>query len=121
MPTMSWRHCVWLSTLLLCGCASGDAARAQISEPNQRIVLTTVRELPGIAQVTNRAAELSGALVRDTVEIGPGRYRMTLLCADHDACKAAMKRIAADRSFVLAVDADGRMQIPSKPSRDASR
>jgi len=118
---MSWRHSVWLSVLSLCGCASGDVARAQAAQPSQRIVLTTVRELPGTAQVADRAAELSGVPVRDTVEIGPGRYRMTLLCADTDACKAAMSRIAADRSFVLAVDPDGRMQIPSKPSRDASR
>jgi hypothetical protein len=118
---MSWRHGVWLSMLSLCGCASGDAARADAAQPGQRVVVTTVRELPGTAQVANRAAELSAVPVRDVVEIGPGRYRMMLLCADTDACKAAMSRIAADRSFVRAVDADGRMQIPSKPSRDASR
>jgi hypothetical protein len=121
MPKILWRHGAWLSVLSLCGCASGDAARAQISQPSQRIVVTTVRELPGIAQVTDHAAKLSGVPVRDTVEIGPGLYRMTLLCADYDACKAAMSRIAADRSFVLGVDADGRVQIPSKPSRDMSR
>ena len=49
------------------------------------------------------------------------RYRLTLLCADTDACRAAMARIKADKSFALGVDAIDRVQIPAKPSRESSR
>ena len=91
------------------------------AEPYQRVLLYTAGEYPGLAEVTNRAARLAGVPVRDVVEVGPSRYRMLLICPDADACRAAMARIAADRSFALGVDADGRVQIPAKPSRDSSR
>ena len=36
-------------------------------------------------------------------------------------CRAAMARIAADKTFARSVDAEGRVQIPAKPSREVSR
>jgi hypothetical protein len=110
-----------LLALALAACAGPDAKTPAPTEPYQRVVLYTVGEWPGLAEVTNRASRLSGVPVRDVVEIAPMRYRMSLLCADADACRAAMARIAADRTFALGIDAEGRVQIPAKPSRDASR
>lgn len=121
MPWTTLRHSVCLSVLPLIACAQAGADRAAAPEPSQRVVLTTAIEWPGIAEVQNRAARLSGVTVRDAMEMAPRRYRLTLVCADADACRAAMARIAADRSFALAVEADGRVQIPTKPARDASR
>ena len=51
----------------------------------------------------------------------PDRYRMSLQCADAETCRAAMARIAADKTFARSVDAEGRVQIPAKPSREVSR
>jgi hypothetical protein len=116
----AWRHGALLCVLPLFACAQGGANRA-VEFAGQRVVLTTVIEWPSTAEVVNRSARLSGVPVRDVMELAPRRYRMTLQCADDAACRAAMARIAADRQFVLAVDADGRMQIPAKPSREAAR
>src|SRR5688572_21090171 len=85
----------------------------------QRIVVYTAREWPSTAPVSDRAKRLSGVPVSDVIELAPDRYRMSLQCADTDACRAAMARIAADKTFAKGVDAEGRVQIPAKPSRDA--
>jgi hypothetical protein len=89
--------------------------------PSQRIVVYTASDWQTAPEVAARAARLSGVPVHEALEIGPMRYRVTLLCADNDACRAAMQRIAADKSFALGVDAIGRVQIPEKPSRESSR
>jgi hypothetical protein len=116
-----WYRCVpWLALPLLSACAGPDK-RPPPSEPYQRVLLYTAGEWPGEAQVADRAARLAGVPVRDAVQVAPNRYRMLLLCADADACRAAMARIAADRTFALGVDAEGRVQIPAKPSREAAR
>jgi hypothetical protein len=109
----------WLCALPLFACAQVDPNAS--APPGQRVVLTTAIEWPSAAEVVDRAARLSGVRVREPLQIAPRRYRMTLECTDDAACRAAMARIAADRQFVLAVDADGRMQIPAKPSREMSR
>ena len=67
----------------------------------QRIVGRTVHDWPSAADVALRARRLAGVPVRDALDIGALRYRMTLVCADQEACRAAMARIAADRSFAL--------------------
>jgi hypothetical protein len=87
----------------------------------QRIVVYTAREWPSTAPVSDRAKRLSGVPVSDVVELAPDRYRMSLQCPDADACRAAMTRIVADKTFAKGVDAEGRVQIPAKPTRDASR
>lgn len=105
---------------LLCACAQTETKPAP-AEPFQRVVLYTAIEWPGLAEVTNRTARLAGVPVRDVVETGPRRYRLSLLCADTEACRSAIARVAADRTFALAVDAEGRVQIPAKPTREAAR
>lgn len=120
--TTPWcRRTLLLAVLPLFACAQNDAKRDAAAAPGQRVVLTTAIEWPGTAEVTNRAARLAGVAVRDTVEVGPRRYRMHLVCADDAACKQAIARIAADHGFALAVDVDARQQIPAKPSREWSR
>ena len=89
--------------------------------PYQRIVLYTASDWVTAPEVAARASRLSGVPVHEANEIGPMRFRVTLLCADYDACRAAMARIAADKSFALGVDAIGRVQIPAKPTRESSR
>ena len=79
------------------------------------------RLLAATAPVGDRARQLSGVPVNDVIELAPDRYRMSLQCADADACRAAMARIAADKTFARSVDAEGRVQIPAKPSREVSR
>jgi hypothetical protein len=113
-----WYRSVHLVVLALLGCAAKSPAP---TEPYQRVLLYTAGEWPGAAEVADRAARLAGVPVRETVQVAPNRWRMSLLCADTDACRAAMARIAADRSFALGVDAEGRVQIPAKPSREAAR
>ena len=89
--------------------------------PSQRILVYTASDWMTVPEVAAHAQRLIGVPVHEAVEVGPMRYRLTLLCADHDACRAAMARIAADRTFALGVDAIGRVQIPDKPSRESSR
>jgi hypothetical protein len=89
--------------------------------PSQRIVVYTASDWWTAPEVATRAARLSGVPVHEALEIGPMRYRVTLLCADNDSCGAAMTRIRADKTFALGVDAIGRVQIPEKPSRESSR
>jgi hypothetical protein len=112
-----WHRSVYLVALALFGCAAKSPAP---TEPYQRVVLYTAGEWPQ-AEVSDRVARLAGVPVRDTVQLAPHRWRLSLLCADTDACRAAMARIAADRTFALGVDAEGRVQIPAKPSREAAR
>jgi hypothetical protein len=112
-------HLALLAALPLLGCA--QASRPEDAEPQQRVIVTTVHDWPSAADVALRARRLAGVPVRDALDIGALRYRMTLVCPDNDACRAAMARIAADRSFALGVEADGRMQIPAKPTREQSR
>ena len=121
MPmTLSWRRSVLLSVLPLWACAQVESTTAA-PEPSLRVVVTTVGEYASTAEVQNRVANLARVPVREAVELAPNRYRMTLLCADQTACRAAIARIMADRTFALAVDADSRQQIPTKPTRDAAR
>jgi hypothetical protein len=89
--------------------------------PSQRIMVYTASDWRTAPEVATRAAILSGVPVHEAIEIGPMRFRVTLLCADADACGAAIKRIAADKTFAVGVDAIGRVQIPEKPSRESSR
>lgn len=124
MPSATpWRRrALLLAVLPLFACAQHDARRDDPPpEQSRRVVLTTAREWAGAAEVADRAQRLAGVAVRDTMEIGPRRYRLQLVCADDAACKQAIARIAADRGFVLAVDPDARQQIPAKPSREWSR
>jgi len=113
------RRAPWVVLPVLFAC--GGPPTAPPAEPYQRVVLYTAHEWPGTFEVADRATRLAGVAVRDTVQVAPQRFRMSLLCADADACRAAIARIAADRTFAVGVDADGRVQIPAKPSRDASR
>jgi len=117
-----WHRCVpWTALPLLLACAGPDAKTPPPAEPYQRVVLYTANEWPGTAEVTDRATRLAGVPVRDAVQVAPQRFRLLLLCRDQDACRAAMARIAADRTFALGVDAEGRVQIPAKPSRESAR
>ena len=113
-----WHRSVYLVAWALFGCATKTPGP---TEPYQRVLLYTAGEWAGAAEITDRVARLAGVPVRDTVQLAPHRWRMSLLCADTDACRAAMARIAADRTFALGVDAEGRVQIPAKPSREAAR
>lgn len=122
MCSRPWQ--VWIVSLalsLLAACAGPDAKTPPPAEPYQRVLLYTAGEWPGAAEVADRVSRLAGVPVRDAMQLAPHRYRMSLLCADADACRAAMARIAADRTFAVGVDAEGRVQIPAKPSRDAAR
>jgi hypothetical protein len=115
MHTLSWRHCALLSALPLWACAQSDLP-VPTAEPGVRIVVTM-----SVGEMTTRTANLARVPLRDVMELAPQRYRITLVCPDDAACRAAVARIAADRSFALGVDIEGRQQIPTRPSRDASR
>jgi len=104
----------------LVACAGG-AKTPPPEHPFQRVVVFTAHEWPSTGPVSDRAKQLSGVPVSDVIELAPDRYRMSLQCPDADACRAAIARIAADKTFAKAVDAEGRVQIPAKPSREASR
>src|SRR5262245_44650477 len=119
MCMLPLRKVVLMAALPLVACAQADSNRAP--EPSRQVILYTTNEWPNSARVVDRAAELAGVRVRDALELAPRCYRVSLLCDDEAACKAAMARIAADRNFVLAVEADPRQQIPAKPSRESSR
>jgi hypothetical protein len=106
---------------LLVACAGPDARTPPPAEPYQRVLVYTAGEWPGPAEVADRVSRVAGVPVRDAQQLAPHRYRMSLLCADTEACRAAMARVAADRTFALGIDAEGRVQIPAKPSRDAAR
>ena len=122
MCIQPWQRCIAsLAWPLLFACAGPDARTPPPAEPYQRVLLYTAREWPGAAEVSDRVARLAQVPVRDAMQLAPHRYRLSLLCADADACRAAMARIAADRTFALGVDAEGRVQIPAKPSREAAR
>jgi hypothetical protein len=123
MCPLPLRHLVLLAALPLFACGQPESSRAAAApEPSKRVIVTTKNEWPSDAQVADRAAQLGGVPVRDPMELGPRRYRLTLLCADEAACKEAMARIAADRFFVHAIEpVDPRQQIPAKPSREMSR
>jgi len=120
MHTLSWRHCALLSALPLWGCVQSDLA-VPTAEPGVRIIVTTRSEYMSTGEATTHTKNLAQVPVRDVMELAPQRYRMTLVCPDDAACRAAVARIAADRSFALGVDIEGRQQIPTRPSRDASR
>ena len=108
--------------LAIAGALVACAAKTPLPEqPFQRVMVYTAREWPSTAPVGDRAKQLSGVPVSDVIEMAPDRYRMSLQCPDADACRAAIARIAADKTFAKAVDAEGRVQIPAKPSREASR
>jgi hypothetical protein len=115
------RRAAWLALPLLFACAGPGDKTPPPAQPYQRVLLYTANEWPDAAPVTDRAARLAGVPVRDALQLAPNRFRMSLICPDHDACRAAMARIAADRTFALGIDAEGRVQIPAKPSRDAAR
>jgi hypothetical protein len=121
MCVRPWHRCVASMMLWLLAACAGPDKRPPPAEPFQRVLLYTAGEWPGAAEVADRVARLAGVPVRDAMQLAPHRYRMSLLCADTDACRAAMGRIAADRTFAVGIDAEGRVQIPAKPSRDAAR
>jgi hypothetical protein len=120
MCNLIWRR---IAALLLVSALSacGGVRTPPPAVPSQRIMVYTASDWVTVPEVAARASRLSGVPVHEAIEIGPMRYRLTLLCADHDACRAAIARIAADRTFAVGVDAIGRVQIPDKPSRESSR
>ena len=63
--------------------------------PSQRILVYTASDWMTVPEVAAHAQRLSGVPVHEAVEVGPMRYRLTLLCADHDACRAARPCSAA--------------------------
>ena len=91
------------------------------AERGVRIVVTTRDDHSSAGEVMTRTANLARVPVRDVQDLSGLRYRMTLVCPDEAACRAAMARIAADRSFALGVDIEDRQQIPARPTRDTSR
>ncbi len=120
MCNNSWQR----SAPVLLAAALGACAGLRTPPPEvpfQRIVVYTASDWWTVPEVAARASRLADVPVHEAIEIGPMRYRLTLLCADTDACRAAMARIKADKSFVLGVDAIDRVQIPAKPSRESSR
>src|SRR5262245_19667154 len=122
MCIQPWQRCiVSLTWPVLFACAGPDARTPPPAEPYQRVLLYTAHEWPGAAEVSDRVARLAQVPVRDAMQLAPHRYRLSLLCADADACRSAISRIARYRTFSLGVDAEGRVQIPAKPSRDAAR
>jgi hypothetical protein len=86
-----------------------------------RVLLTTAGEWPTLGELAGRAAHLAGVEVRDVDEMGPRRYRLTLLCNSEAECRNAVARIQADRRFALDVQADFRQRIPARPSGEAAR
>ena len=113
-----WHRSVYLVAPLLLACAAKSPGP---TEPFQRVVLYTAGEWPNHAEVADRVARLAGVPVRDTLQLAPHRWRLSLVCADADACRDAIKRIEADRTFALGVQLEGRVQIPAKPTRESSR
>jgi hypothetical protein len=122
MSISPWHRCFASIALpLLFACAGPGAKTPPPAEPYQRVLVYTAGEWPGAAEVADRVARVARVPVRDALQLAPHRYRMLLICPDHDACRAAMARVAADRTFALGIDAEGRVQIPAKPSRDSAR
>jgi hypothetical protein len=119
MLTMTWRHGVLLGALPLCGCAQDNLTTPP--PDGVRILVTTRSESMSVGLVTTQAHNLARVPVSDVVEVGPNRYRMTLVCPDEASCRDAVGRVRGDRSFALGVDIDPRQQIPAKPTREMSR
>jgi hypothetical protein len=119
--SLIWRHgAVLMGALPLWGCAQNDPT-VPTAELGVRIIVTTRDDYPSAGDVMARAASLARVPVRDVQGLATQRYRMTVVCADETACRAAVQRIAADRSFALGVEGEERQKIPTKPTRDASR
>ncbi len=121
MCNRQWQRSALILLSAVLGACSGALRTPPPEGPSQRILVYTASDWVTVPEVAARVARLSGVPVYEALEIGPMRYRVTLLCADHDACRAAIARIAADKSFALGVDPIGRVQIPEKPSRESSR
>jgi hypothetical protein len=109
------------AALAMTACAQGD--RPGLPPPGyaQRVLLTTFIEWPSTAEVAGRVAQIGGVPVRDAGQDGPRVYRMTLACNDEPACRDAMQRLSANRSFVQAIERDARQRLPARPERDTSR
>ena len=77
-----YRDVALLAALALLGCAQGSRSDDENAEPQQRVIVTTVHDWPSAADVALRARHLAGVPVRDALDIGALRYRMTLVCPD---------------------------------------
>lgn len=125
MPMICRRDGALLATaLLLLGCETLNSRLPPVPPPDLRVVVTTAVEYVSQAEASVHIANAARVPVRDVYELGAGRYRVVLVCPDIATCRAAAQRIANDRTFALAVDAENpnsRQTIPVRPTRDASR
>jgi hypothetical protein len=117
MSIRPWRHWAVVALVPLVACAQADTPPVS----GQRVILSTTNEWPSTAEVANRASRLARVAARNIVEDGPRRYYVTLDCHSEPECREAMARIAADRTFVLAVERDPRQRLPARPGGEASR
>jgi hypothetical protein len=124
--TMVRRRIAWAApavlALALSACAQGgERAGPPPAAASQRVIVTTFIEWPSTAEVAGRVARLANLQVRDALNDSPRVYVMTLDCPDQASCGEAMKRIAAERSFVQSIVPDTRQRVPRKPDREAAR
>jgi len=124
--TMVRRQIAWAAqaaaALALSACAQGGQRAGPPPAPGaQRVIVTTFIEWPSTAEVASRISRLANMPVRDAVNDTPRNYVMTLDCPDATSCAEAIKRIAAERSFVQSIVPDTRQRVPRKPDREAAR
>lgn len=112
---------LFLSTALA-ACAvptsgTGDAQGA----PGQRLIVRTAAVWSDPAAFARRASEVAGVPVRDVSEVAPRQFAFSLLCDDATICQAAVRRLTAERAFVLDLQADQRRQLPARPARSTAQ
>jgi len=110
--------------LPLLGCETLNSRLPPVPPPDLRVIVTTAVEYTSEAEAGLRISNAARMPVRDLYDLGAGRYRLVLVCPDIATCRAAAQRIANDRTFALAVDAENpnsRQTIPVRPTRATSR
>ena len=110
-----------LAGAALAGCAASsttaDTAPAPRSAPDLRLIVETVDDWPSAAPFAEHAARAAGVPVADVLPLGPGRFALTLRCADAAACERARQRLAADTALVADVQLPARRTLPAPPAR----
>lgn len=83
--------------------------------PGPRVIVLLAQDAPDPAALRERLAAVARVPVRVLHPLTPHRWALQLQCDSQAACAAALERLAAERSLVLALEADPPVQLPPRP------
>jgi hypothetical protein len=95
--------------------ARGLLALPSEAPPGRRVIVLLAQDAPDAEALRQRLSAAARAPVHALQPLTPRRWALQVQCDGEAACAAALDRLAAERSLVLALEPDLPVQVPPRP------